>query len=120
MPLVWDAAQRRLVETFPNGSPVPWGLGGNASSDAPAAGVGVDPTSALAWFQAASPVLGKVLGGSSAGPSHAESSAYTNATFDNSGWTVATGRGNATQTPELPWAWILGAALVGLLIWKRA
>lgn len=119
MALEWDAASRRLVETFPNGSPVPWGLGGGAADDRQGVGA-VDPTSALAWFQAASPVLGKVLGGSSAGPSNAESSAYTSANFDNSGWTVATGRGNATQTPQLPWMWILGAALVGLLIWKRA
>lgn len=105
---------------------------GDAGLDA-ALGLGVESAAAgagaqsliagatpLAWFQAASPILGKAMGPSSAGPSRADSSAWTNATFDNSGFTVATGNAKATSTPPLPWTWILVAAVAGLLVWKRA
>lgn len=94
-----------------------------------AAAAGVDATTLigggtpLGWFQAASPILGKALGGStSAGPSRADSSAYTSSTFDNSGFTVATGSAKATSTPPLGinWTVIAIAACAALLIWKRA
>jgi hypothetical protein len=80
----------------------------------------MDPVT-LALIQGGSSVLSSALGGSKAGqPAQSGSSAYTSASFDNSGWTVATGQGKATSTPPLPWTWILVAGVVALLIWKRA
>lgn len=82
-------------------------------------GGGMDPMTA-AMVSAGSNVLGKALAPSSAGPSRADSGGQTWATFDNSGWTVATGAGNAAASRglELPsWVWI--AAAVVAVVWVR-
>jgi len=90
-----------------------------ANSVAPMIG-GASP---IQWLQAASPILGKALGGSAAGPSRADSSATQNVSSgqNNSGWTVATGSASATGVPassalSLP---IILAALAALWIWKH-
>lgn len=72
------------------------------------------------WLNAGSAVLGKALGPSSAGPSRADSGGQNWLSFDNSGWTVATG-GSAAEAVrgfELPaWAWL--AVGFGVLLWVR-
>lgn len=78
----------------------------------------------LGWLEAASPLLGAAMTpGAPAGPSRADATQVgSGSTFNNSGWTVATGKASATATPplNLPWLYILIAGVVGLLVWKRA
>jgi hypothetical protein len=78
----------------------------------------------IEWLQAASPIISSVFGKSKppSGPAISSATQLASATFDNSGWTVATGKAEATATPPLglPWTSILIAAVVGVLIWKRA
>ena len=91
-----------------------------ANGVAGAAGVAaVTANPALAWFAAASPLLGKVLDQPAAGPSRAESSSY--ASFDNSGFVVDFGPGSATAAGALSRWWIAVAALgaVGLIVWLK-
>lgn len=101
-----------------NGSPI------MGAASGPAADALIGGATPLAWFQAASPVLSAVLGGGQQAPTSATSSAssYTSASFDNSGWTVATGSAKATATPPLGinWTTLAIAACIGLLIWKKA
>lgn len=75
--------------------------------------------SPLAWFQAASPVLGSVLKPSGAGPSRAESSAYV--VTDFGGLAVDFGSGSASVTAAASKWWIAAAALaaVGWIVWAR-
>jgi hypothetical protein len=40
--------------------------------------------------------------------------------FDNSNWTVATGRATATLSPASPALLVAGAVVVGLIVWKLA
>lgn len=86
--------------------------GGLAAGVGAAAAAGVP---ALAWFQAASPILSKVVGGSPAGPSRADS--YTSATFDNSGFVVDFGPGGATssKTTGVP-SWLIAAGIVSVAL----
>lgn len=74
---------------------------------------------ALPWFQAASPILSKALGGGApAGP--AISSATQNESFNTSGWTVATGKSQATGTPSNYIAYAaLAVALVLGIKWLK-
>jgi len=62
-----------------------------------------------------------MLGGSKsaapAGPSSADAANY--AAFDNSGWTVATG-GSKASALDIPWPWLVGGAVLAMLIWKKA
>lgn len=62
-------------------------------------------------------------GGSSISPGGGKSDATggnLDSVFNNSGWTVATGQGNASGSSSVPWAMILIAAVVGLAVWKLA
>lgn len=61
--------------------------------------------------------------GGDAGPSTSTTGMSTaRGTFDNSGWTVATGGGNATSTPPsaaaIPWAMLVIGAVVMMAVWK--
>ena len=72
---------------------------------------------ALAWFSAASPLLSKALGGP-AGPSRAISGGYV--IFDNSGFTVATGRARAqASSNSLWWAAVSALGILGLIVWAK-
>lgn len=77
---------------------------------------------ALDWVKAAGPVFSG-LGGKSAGPSRADSSAYTSSPFDSSGWVVNMGSGSASAVPaSSPWtnlAMFGALALVGVFAWKK-
>lgn len=78
----------------------------------------MDPVSTTALLQAGSSVLGGALGGNKAGgPSSAF--ATSNAFLDGSGWTVNTGQGGSATAQNLPWALLIAAALVALLIVKK-
>lgn len=89
------------------------GAGGAAAAGVPA----------LAWFQAASPILSRAIGGSPAGPSRVDS--VNNLTFDNSGFVVDFGPGGATSSKAEgvpPWliaAGIVAAALAGIVWIKK-
>lgn len=83
--------------------------------------------SPMGWISAASSLMDKATPGAPAGPSisGADSEQRTSSVFDNSGWTVSIGSGQASASSsktagELPWNYILIAAVVGLLVWKRA
>lgn len=79
----------------------------------------MDPSVALPWLQAASPILGKVLGGGApAGPSAAYSQSSSNNAFDTSAWTVATGKSDASAQ-VIPWAWLIAGGVVALVVWRR-
>lgn len=73
------------------------------------------------WLQAGKTLGSAILGGSKsaapAGPSSADAANY--AGFDNSGWTVATGGAKASAL-DIPWPWLVGGAVLALLIWKKA
>ena len=71
---------------------------------------------ALAWFQAASPIIGGALKGTT--PNHSESSANTYAAFDNSGWTVATGGAKASALPALDWTTMAILAVAAVVVLK--
>lgn len=60
------------------------------------------------------------ISGGDAAPSSATSDARS--TFDNSGWTVATGSAKATGAPSgsVPWAMLIIGAVVALAVWKLA
>lgn len=85
-------------------------------------GGGMDPITAATWINAGSNVLGKALAPSSAGPSRADSSLWQQNTFDNSGWTVATGgstaQGGARGLDLPPWM-ILGAVALVVVVWAK-
>lgn len=80
-----------------------------------AAGAVAAANPALAWFQAASPILSKTLGGSPAGPSRVDSA--NSFTFDNSGFVVDFGAGGATSSKVggLP-SWLIATALAGAVL----
>lgn len=88
----------------------------------PQTGGGSVAPSALAWFQAASPILSKVAGGNPAGPSRVDSA--NSFTFDNSGFVVDFGPGNATssKTAGVP-SWLIaaavGAAALAGIVWIK-
>lgn len=68
------------------------------------------------WLGVASQVLGAALAPT---PSAANSSAFAPANFDNSGWTVATGKAKATGGLTLsPWL-VLGVAFLGAVAWIK-
>lgn len=69
---------------------------------------------ALAWINAGSNVLGKAL---APAPSAAQSSssAYGTATFDNSGFNVAFGGGNASSSAGVA-PWLIGAGVIGAVV----
>lgn len=81
---------------------------------------GASPQGAL--INAGSQVLGQMLRPSNAGPSRADSSQWLNQTFDNSGWTVATGKasaqGGARGLDLPPWMILAGIGLV-VVGWVR-
>ena len=75
---------------------------------------------ALDWFNAASPLLGGILGGgSSAPPSSSDATQRVN--FDSSGFTVATGHAKAggANTGYMGYALIGAGLLLGILYFKR-
>ncbi len=80
---------------------------------------------AAQWLSAGSNILGQAAGGAAAKPPSGPSSANAANSywFDSSGWTVGTQgakvAASATKN-DIPWPWIIGAGLVGLLIWKKA
>ena len=81
----------------------------------------MDPMTS-AMISAGSSVLGKALAPSSAGPSRADSSLWQSQTFDNSGWTVATGGGTAqggARGLDLPPWMILAVVVVGVVAWRK-
>ncbi len=90
---------------------------GVAGTDGPGRIVGAAAAGnpALAWFSAASPILSKALAPSSAGPSRVDSA--NTITFDNSGFVVDFGPGNATssKTAGVP-SWLLATGVVALTL----
>lgn len=78
---------------------------------------------ALAWFQAASPLLAEVMGGGSGPAAPSSASSYTSSSFDNSGFSVRTGSGagNATSSPASSKLWIAVAGLLalGAIVWLK-
>lgn len=86
------------------------------------AGAAAAANPALAWFTAASPLLGKALGPSSAGPSRVDSA--NSFTFDNSGFVVDFGPGGATssKTAGVP-SWLvaatIGAIALAGIVWIK-
>lgn len=79
------------------------------------AGAAAAGNPALAWFSAASPILSKALGPSTAGPSRVDSA--NSFAFDNSGFVVDFGAGSATssKTSGVP-SWLLAAGLVAFTL----
>lgn len=79
------------------------------------AGAAAAGNPALAWFSAASPILSKALGPSTAGPSRVDSA--NSFSFDNSGFVVDFGEGGATssKTAGVP-SWLLAAGLVAFTL----
>lgn len=71
------------------------------------------------WIQAGSQVLGAALKRAPAGPSSADASN----SFDNSGWTVATGSARASGAPArmttTQMLALAGMALVGWVVWAK-
>lgn len=58
--------------------------------------------------------------GGAAGPSKVDGVTSITPAFDTSNWTVATGSAKANGGAiALPWMLIVGAALVGLVLWKK-
>ncbi len=79
-----------------------------AGVGASAAGSMLGGISPMGWLSAGSSVLGAALGGGG-GPAYSSASAYTN--VDHSGWTVSTGKGQASAVGAFPWyVWVVGAA----------
>lgn len=71
------------------------------------------------------------LSGGAAAPSSAYNASDLRNTFDNSGWTVATGSAKAVATnakndplaavtQAVPWSMVLIAAVVAVVVWKLA
>lgn len=88
---------------------------------APIAAAALTMNPALAWLQAAGPVVGALKGES--GPSRSDAGQSGQFTFDSSGWAVDFGEGSATATSQkagFPW-WIVPASVAGLalIVWAR-
>lgn len=93
---------------------------GATLADVGGGGFGMIPQAA--WLDAGSKVLGAALSPSPAGPSRADSSAYS--ALDASGWNVATGQGaridsNRAESDQLFTYAALAAGFILLWRWTR-
>lgn len=82
-----------------------------------AAGAGQTAASSyMPWLNAASTVLGAALSPSPAGPAISSASAYTN--VDHSGWTVSTGKSQASAVGAFPWYVWAAAGIAAIWYFK--
>lgn len=93
------------------------------ASNPPVAAAAMATNPALAWLQAAGPVVGALKG--DGGPSRSDAALRGEFAFDSSGWVVDFGAGSASATVDktaggFPW-WIIPAsvAALGLIVWAR-